>query len=46
MGEHAGELGVDIFPGTPGATLVYESDGSVSGVVTGSFGVSKAGKMK
>jgi len=43
MGDQATELGVDIFPGTPGANLIYDSDGSVDGVVTGSFGISKKG---
>jgi electron-transferring-flavoprotein dehydrogenase len=46
MGEHANELGVDIFPGTPGASFIYGDDGSVHGVVSGDFGISKSGKMK
>lgn len=43
MGEQATELGVDVFPGTPGANVLYGSDGSVDGVVTGDFGISKKG---
>lgn len=43
MGDQATELGVDVFPGTPGANLIYGDDGSVEGVVTGDFGISKKG---
>jgi electron-transferring-flavoprotein dehydrogenase len=43
MGEQATELGVDVFPGTPGANVLYGSDGSVDGVITGDFGISKKG---
>ena len=43
MGDQATELGVDIFPGTPGSEILYEEDGSVKGVATGDFGVSKKG---
>lgn len=46
MGEQAAELGVDILTGTPGAELVYGSDGSVNGIISGDFGVSKAGQKK
>ncbi len=46
MGDHATELGVDIFPGTPGAEVLYGEDGSVDGVVTGDFGISKKGEKK
>lgn len=46
MGEQATKLGVDIFPGTPGANLIYRSDGSVDGVLTGDFGISKRGEKK
>lgn len=43
MGDQATELGVDIFPGTPGSEILYEEDGSVKGVATGDFGISKKG---
>jgi electron-transferring-flavoprotein dehydrogenase len=46
MAERASELGVDIFPGTPGADVIYGEDGSVNGVVTGDFGISKNGLKK
>jgi flavin-dependent dehydrogenase len=46
MGEHATELGVDIFTGTPGAGIIYGEDDSVNGVTSGCFGMSKTGKKK
>jgi electron-transferring-flavoprotein dehydrogenase len=46
MGEQAAELGVDVLTGTPGAELVFGSDGSVNGIVSGDFGVSRAGRRK
>ena len=46
MGDHATELGVDIFPGTPGSEVLYEDDGSVCGVTTGDFGISKSGEIR
>lgn len=39
-------MGVDIFPGTPGAEVLYTDGGAVRGVATGDFGVSKEGKVK
>jgi len=43
MGERAQEIGVDIFSGTPGSEILYDEDGSVKGVATGDFGISKKG---
>lgn len=39
-------MGVDVFPGTPGADVIYGPDGSVDGVITGDFGISKKGEKK
>ena len=46
MSDHATELGVDIFPSTPGSEIIYADDGSVNGVATGDFGISKTGETK
>jgi electron-transferring-flavoprotein dehydrogenase len=46
MGEKAQEFGVDIFSGTPGSELLFNDDGSVKGVATGDFGISKKGEIK
>jgi electron-transferring-flavoprotein dehydrogenase len=43
MGEQAQEYGIDIFSGTSGSELLYDEDGSVKGVATGDFGISKKG---
>lgn len=46
MGDHATELGVDIFPGTSGSEVLYDEKGCVRGVATGDFGISKKGEIK
>lgn len=46
MGERASEMGVDIFTGTPGSEVLYNEDGSVKGVATKDFGISKKGEAK
>lgn len=46
MAERATEMGVDIFPGTPGAEVLYSEKGAVRGVATGDSGISKEGKIK
>lgn len=46
MGERATELGVDIFTGTPAAEVLYNEDGSVKGIATQDFGISKKGQRK
>ena len=43
MADQATELGVDIFPGTPGSEILYNDNGEVRGVATGDFGISKKG---
>ncbi|EGR27321.1 hypothetical protein IMG5_197890 [Ichthyophthirius multifiliis] len=46
LGEYATNLGVDIFPGTAGAELLYNEKGAVIGVATKDMGISKEGIKK
>ena len=46
LGEQAGELGAEIFPGFAAAEILYNDDGSVKGVATGDMGVDADGKQK
>lgn len=46
LGKQAENLGVDIFPGFPAASLLLTSNGAVNGVLTGDRGVSKNGDPK
>lgn len=46
MGEKATDLGVDIITGTPGSEVLYSDDGTVKGVATQDFGISKKGEPK
>ncbi|MGK2741447.1 4Fe-4S dicluster domain-containing protein [Tepidicaulis sp. LMO-SS28] len=46
LAEQAEELGVEIYPGFPGAEVLYNEDGSVRGVATGDMGVDREGKPK
>lgn len=46
MGERATDLGVDLFPGTPGAEVLYGHNKEVVGVATQDFGISKKGEIK
>ncbi|KAJ1667073.1 hypothetical protein IW140_002285 [Coemansia sp. RSA 1813] len=45
LGEKAEELGVDVFPGTAAAKVIYDGD-SVQGIVTNDAGVDKNFKPK
>lgn len=45
LGEHAENLGVEIFPGFPASTIVYEDD-KVVGIQTGDMGVAMDGSEK
>ena len=45
LGEHADNLGVEIFPGFPASTIVYEDD-KVVGIQTGDMGVAMDGSEK
>lgn len=46
LGEQAEELGVDIYPGTAAAEVLYHEDGSVKGVATNDMGIAKDGSPK
>ncbi len=39
-------MGVDILPGIAGDQIIYNSNGSVGGVITGDFGIAKDGTQK
>ena len=43
LGQQAEALGVEIFPGFPAAEILYNENGSVKGVATGSMGVNREG---
>ena len=44
LGQQAENLGVEIFPGFPAAEILYNEQGAVYGVITGSMGLDKEGK--
>ncbi|MBT3656066.1 MAG: NAD(P)/FAD-dependent oxidoreductase, partial [Alphaproteobacteria bacterium] len=44
LGEQAEAMGIEIYPGFPAATVLYNEDGSVRGVATGDMGISKDGE--
>lgn len=44
--EQAENLGVEIYPGFPASTILYNPQGEVIGVATGDMGKDKAGKPK
>jgi electron-transferring-flavoprotein dehydrogenase len=46
LGEQAEALGVQIFPGFAAASISYDADGRVVGVVTGDMGVAADGRHK
>ena len=46
LAERAQELGVDIFPGTAGAHIIYDDNGVVRGISTGDMGINKNGEKK
>jgi electron-transferring-flavoprotein dehydrogenase len=43
LGQQAESLGVEIFPGFPAAEILYNEQGAVCGVITGSMGLDKEG---
>ena len=43
LGQQAECLGVEIFPGFPAAEILYNEQGAVHGVITGSMGLDKEG---
>lgn len=46
LAEQAEELGVEIFPGFPAQSIIYNDDGSVGGVITGDMGLDADGNEK
>ena len=46
LGEQAGALGAEIFPGFAAAEVLYHQDGSVKGVATAPMGVDRDGNPK
>jgi electron-transferring-flavoprotein dehydrogenase len=46
LAEQAEALGVEIFPGFPAQSVIYNDDGSVGGVITGDMGLDAEGKEK
>jgi electron-transferring-flavoprotein dehydrogenase len=44
LGQQAENLGVEIFPGFPAAEILYNEQGAVTGVITGSMGLDKEGQ--
>ena len=46
LAEQAEQLGVEIFPGFPAQSTIYNDDGSVGGVITGDMGLDAQGKEK
>lgn len=46
LGEQAEALGVEIYPGTAAAEVLYHEDGSVKGIATNDMGISKDGSPK
>jgi electron-transferring-flavoprotein dehydrogenase len=44
LGEQAEALGVDVFPGFAAAEVLYNEQGAVRGVATGSMGITKSGE--
>jgi electron-transferring-flavoprotein dehydrogenase len=46
LGEQAGNLGAEIYPGFPAAEILRNADGAVTGVATGDMGLGRDGKPK
>lgn len=46
LAEQAESLGVEVFPGFAAASVIYNDDGSVGGVITGDMGVGADGEPK
>jgi electron-transferring-flavoprotein dehydrogenase len=44
LGQQAENLGVEIFPGFPAAEILYNEQGAVCGVITGSMGLDREGR--
>jgi len=46
LAEQAEQLGVEIFPGFPAQSIIYNDDGSVGGIITGDMGLDAQGNEK
>ncbi|OHV11814.1 electron transfer flavoprotein-ubiquinone oxidoreductase [Kushneria phosphatilytica] len=46
LGERAEALGVDIFPGFPAQSLLFDEKGGIAGVITGDMGVGHDGQPR
>ncbi len=46
LAEQAEQLGVEIFPGFPAQSILYNDNGSVGGIITGDMGLDVEGKEK
>lgn len=46
LAEQAEQLGVEVFPGFPAQSVIYNDDGSVGGIITGDMGLDAGGKEK
>jgi electron-transferring-flavoprotein dehydrogenase len=46
LAEQAESLGVEIFPGFPAQSIIYNDDGSVGGITTGDMGLDVTGQPK
>jgi len=44
LGQQAENLGIEIFPGFPAAEILYNEQGAVCGVITGSMGLDREGR--
>lgn len=46
LAEQAEEMGIEIFPGFPAASVIYGDNGEVCGVITGDMGIGLEGEQK
>ena len=46
LAEQAEQLGVEIFPGFPAHSVIYNEDNSVAGIITGDMGLDAQGNQK
>jgi len=46
LGEQAEALGIEVYPGFAAASIHYDEQGRVAGVITGDMGVSESGEQK
>lgn len=46
LAEQAEQLGVEVFPGFAASEVLYDENGSVTGILTGDMGISESGEQK